>query len=261
MSTPTPPVAAPVPPAAQPAQAGLSEGARLINTFIAPRKTFADLQRNSSWWVPLVLSVVMSLAFGILAVQKIDIPRFVQQQIDKSPSAQKRLEQATPQQREKGMALQVTITKIAFYASPAFIAIGGIVIAAILMAIFNFALGGEVPFSRALAIVFYAYFPWNLQSILLGASLLVSSDPNAIDLTNPMPTNPAFFLDPLGNKFIYSLAQSIDVFSIWAVVLLGLGFAAASTNRKPTVSTGITTMFVIYVIFALARAGLKAVFA
>src|SRR5215831_5047615 len=101
MSTPPPPMAAPIPPAAQPAQPGLSEASRLINTFIAPRKTFEDLKQNSSWWVPLVLSLVMSLAFGILAVQKIDIPRFVQQQIDKSPSAQKRLEQATPQQREQ----------------------------------------------------------------------------------------------------------------------------------------------------------------
>ena len=88
----------------------------------------------------------------------------------------------------------------------------------------------------------------------------MSSDPNSIDLTNPMPTNPAFFLDPLGNKFIYSLAQSIDIFPIWAVLLLGLGFAAASSNRKPTVGTGIATVVVVYGILALVSAGLKAAF-
>lgn len=259
MSTP-PPIAAPVDPNVQPSEPGLSEPQRIIDTFIAPRKTFEDLKRNSSWWVPFVLSAVVTLAFGILAVQRVDIGRFVQQQIERSPSAQKRLEQATPQQREQGIAIQTTITKFFFYAYPGVIFIGGLVFAAILMAVFNFILGGEVPFKRALAVVFYSFLPWNLATILLGVSLLVSSDPNSIDLNNPMPTNVAFFLDPLGNKFAYAIAQSIDIFRIWAVVLLGLGFTVASSNRKPTLSTGVTTMFIIYGIVVLVGAGLKVVF-
>jgi Yip1 domain len=259
MSTPSP-IAASSAPEPQPSQPGLSPMERIIDTFIAPRKTFEDLRQNSSWWLPFVLSAVITMAFGILAVQRIDIGRFVQQQIERSPSAQKRLEQATPQQREQGIAIQTTITKFIFYAYPAVIFIGGLVFAAILMAIFNFILGGEVPFKRALAIVFYSFFPWNLTTILLGVSLLVSSDPNSIDLNNPMPTNVAFFMDPLGNKFAYAIAQGIDIFRIWAVVLLGLGFTTASSNRKPTLSTGITTMFIVYGIVVLISAILRVVF-
>jgi hypothetical protein len=259
MSIPPPPIAAAVPPS-QPSQPGLSEGQRLINTFIAPRKTFEDLQRNSSWWKPFVLSAIITLAFGIIAAQKIDFVRFIEQQIERSPSAQKRLEQASPQQREQGIALQAKITKMTFYVYPLFILIGGIIFAAILMAIFNFMLGAEVPFGRSLAIVFYSFFPWNLATILLGVSLLVSADPNSIDLNNPMPTNPAFFMDPLGNKFIYGIAQGIEVFRIWAVLLLGLGYSTASSNRKPSTSTAIITMFVIYGLLILAGAGLKVAF-
>jgi hypothetical protein len=259
MSTP-PPVASPVPPASQPAQPGLSEPARLINTFIAPRKTFEDLQRNSSWWVPLVLSALITLGFGIVAAQKIDFTRFVEQQIERSPRAQKRMEQLTPEQRERAIAIQATSTKIGFYAYPVVIFIGGLVFAAILMAIFNFMLGAEVPFGRSLAVVFYSFFPWNLATILLGVSLLVSSDPNTIDFNNPMPTNPAFFMDPMGNKLIYGLLQGVEIFRIWAAVLLGLGFAAASSNRKPTTQTAITTMFVIYGILVLIGIGFKAAF-
>ena len=33
----------------------MSEGARIINTFIAPSKTFTDLRRSAAWWAPFLL--------------------------------------------------------------------------------------------------------------------------------------------------------------------------------------------------------------
>jgi hypothetical protein len=254
--------AAPVPPTAPEPVAGpgLSEPQRLMNVFIAPSKTFADLHRNPSWWKPWAISAVFTLFFGIVVVQKIDIPRFLQQQIDRSPSAQHRLEQLSPEQRERGMAIQATMTKAGFYGYWIVILIGGILFAAILMAVFNFMLGAEVPFQRALAVVFYSFFTWNLATILLTVSVLLSADANSIDLSNPMPTNPAFFMDPQGNKFIYSILSGFDVFKIWVVILLGLGFATASSNRKPAKGTAITTAFVIYAVLVLAGAAWKSVF-
>jgi hypothetical protein len=45
-AAPLPPLESPSP---APESAPLSEGARLVNTFIAPSRTFADLRRNASW--------------------------------------------------------------------------------------------------------------------------------------------------------------------------------------------------------------------
>lgn len=262
--TPPPPFAGQqpsMPPsAAEPAAPAPSETQRLTNVFIAPSKTFEDLKRKPSWWVPWAVTGVFIVIFGVVAVQKIDMVRFIQQQIDRSPSAQKRLEQATPEQREKGIALQATGTKVFFYIYPAFTLLGGLIIAAVLMAIFNFMLGAEVPFQRAMAVVFYSYVPWIISTVLLTISVLVSADPNTIDLTNPMPTNPGFFMDPQGNKFIYAIISSLDIFSIWTVILLGLGFAKASSNRKPTAGTGITTMLVVWAIFVIGRAAWRSIF-
>lgn len=264
-TSPTPPPPSPypsaMPPSApEPVGPGLSEPQRLINVFIAPKKTFTDIRRNASWWAPWLVTGIFIVIFGVVAVQKIDFPRFIQQQIDKSPSTQRRMEQLTPEQRERGMALQATITKGAFYAYPIFTLAGGLLIAAILMAIYNFILGAEVSFQRATAIVFYSFFPLLISTILLTVSLLVSSDPNSIDLTNPMPTNPGFFMDPQGNRFLYAIISSVDIFSIWVLILMGLGFSTVSANRKPDTSTGITTMFVVFAIFVLGRAAWRSLF-
>jgi len=245
----------------EPAGPGLSEPQRLVNVFIAPSKTFEDLKRNPSWWVPFVISAVFFFFFGIVVVQKIDMRQFTQQQIDKSPVAQRQLERLTPEQREQNLAIRAAFTKGTFYGFPVLVLIGGLIFAAILMAIFNFILGAEVSFPRALGVVFYAGIPGVIRSVLLIISLLASSDPSTIDLSgNPMPTNLGFFLDPQGNKVLYSLASALDIFTIWYVVLLGLGFAAASMNRKPSKGTGMTTVLVCYGIVVLIGLGFKLAF-
>ncbi len=53
----------PISPNLEPAP--LSEPARILNTFIAPSKTFTDLQRKSSWWAPwLLISIVSICLYG-----------------------------------------------------------------------------------------------------------------------------------------------------------------------------------------------------
>lgn len=250
------------PPSVEPAAPALSEPERIINTFLAPSKTFEDLRRNASWWVPFLLSAVFTLIFAVVAVQKLDMDRFMQQQIEQSPSAQKRMEQVPPAQREQVMKIQATFAKVIFYASPIIGLIFGVITALVLWVVFSFIFGGEIGFPRSMAVVFYAFLPGIISSILLTISFLASSDPNNINLsTNPMPTNPAFFMDPLGNRFVYALISGLDIFKLWIVFLLGLGFAKASSNRKPDTRTALVTMFVIYAILVLAGAAWKAAMA
>lgn len=262
--TPPPPpmYAAPVPPtASEPAGPGLSEPQRLINVFIAPRKTFEDLKRNPSWWVPWVIAAVFGIISAFLIGQKIDLERLAQHRAEQSKFAQQRLEQLTPAQREQAMRAQGSILKVTLYIRPIFGLLGGLIMAAVLMAVYNFALGAEVPFQRAMAIVFYASLPLLVKVVLLWLNLFVSSDPSGIDPDiNPIATNPAFFMDPLANKFLYYLASGVDVIAIWVTVLLGIGFATASSNRKPSLGTSMVTMFVIYGILVVGGAAFGAAF-
>lgn len=248
----------------QPTEPALSEPARIIDTFVAPSKTFGDIRRKPGWVWPWLLMAVISLIFAFVAVQKLDMEQLVRQGIEHSAMAQRRMEQLTPEQRERGIAVQATVTKVSFFAFPGLVLIGGIVIAAVLMGVFNFGFGAEVSFNRALSVTFYSFLPGIVSTVLLLISILISSDPNSIDFGsgNPIPTSPAFFMDSNGNKFLYTLLSSIDLIRIWEIILLGLGFAIVSSvgRRKLAPSTAITTIFVIYFVLAIARAGLAAAF-
>jgi len=264
MSTPPPPMPQSALPQEQ-VQPALSEPARIINTFVAPRKTFEDIRRKQSWFWPWLISAIVGVAFAFVAVQKIDTAQMVRQAMERSPAAQRRMEQASPEQRDRMIEIQAKVSKVAFFVIPT---VGGLilglVLAAVLLGVFNFGFGTDVSFRHALSITFYSLLPGIIGAILLIVSLLVSSDPNNIDFAsgNPIPSSPAFFMDPTGNQFLYKLMSSVDIFHIWYMILLGLGFATvASIGRKKLApSTAITTIFVIYFVLALARAGIAAAF-
>lgn len=263
-STPPPPpmYAAPVPPTApEPAGPGLSEPQRLVNIFIAPKKTFEDLKRNPSWWVPWLISAIFALAAAFVIVQKVDLPRLAQHRLEQSQFGQRQLEQASPADRERILRVQTTSLKVVFFVRPIFGLIFGLIIAAVLMAVFNFLLAAEVSFQRAMAIVFYGSLPGLLKTVLVCLSLLFSADPGGMDPDiNPVATNPGFFMDPQNGKFLYYLASGVDVIAIWIVVLLAIGFATVSNNKKLTIGTAITTMFTIYAILTLVGAAIGSAF-
>ena len=84
-----------------PEVAPLSEGARIINTFIAPSKTFADLRRSAAWWAPYLLLFISTLLFAYVVDQKIGFHQVVENQIQASPKATQRMEQMPPDQRAR----------------------------------------------------------------------------------------------------------------------------------------------------------------
>ena len=196
--TPPPPqqYSSPEPLAVAPVGPGLSEPQRLVNTFIAPSKTFEDLKRNASWWVPWLIMSVFTLAAAFVMTQKIDFPRLAQQRMEQSKFGQRQLESAPAADRDRIIHLQAGILKGTLFVRPVFGLLLGLLGAAILMAIYNFILGAEVPFQRATAILFYASLPTIIKTVLLCLSLWFSADPGGIDPDiNPVATNPGFFMD------------------------------------------------------------------
>ena len=45
----------------QAAGPGLSQMERVVDTFVAPKKTFTDILRSTSWWLPFLLMVLVTL--------------------------------------------------------------------------------------------------------------------------------------------------------------------------------------------------------
>ncbi len=236
------------PPTPEPAP-GLSTVARITNTFIAPSATFTDLKRKPSWWIAWLLISVFSLLFVFAMQQKVGFDQILENQMKSNPKSAEQFDKMTSDQ--KGIA--TTITKVASYCSPIFVLIISLIFAAVLMATFNFGLGAEIPFGLALAVVFYASIPSGiLKSILAAISLYAGADPEAFNPNNPVATNLGYFINQTAHPALSSLASFVDIFGIWSVILMGIGFACVSKVKR---STAFTVVAGWYVLVALVISG------
>ncbi|HTC95411.1 MAG TPA: YIP1 family protein [Terriglobales bacterium] len=235
----------------------LSEGERLINVFIAPSKTFYDLKRKATWFVPWLVLAVASWVFVGVVAQKIGFRQITENQMRLNPKAQERIAQLPADRRERGMEIGVLFTKAAAFAFPVLALLGYLIIAAVLMGTFNFVIGTEVPFNTSLAIVVYAQLPRIIRLVLAIISLFAGADPEGFILANPVASNPGFLVDAGAHPALYALASSFDIFTLWIVALLGIGFACVSKVKK---STAIAVVFAWYALITLVAVGFTAIF-
>jgi hypothetical protein len=233
--------------------APLSEPERIIDTFIAPSKTFADLRRNASWWGPFLLMVIFSMAFVYVGGQKVGFRKAMENQMRAQPKQQEQIDQLPPDQKEQRLETGTKITKDISYAFPLIQLLILVIIAAILFGTFKFAAGADVSFKISLAIVVYAALPGLIRVALAMLSLLAGASPDSFTFQNPVGTNPGYFMNPADSPFLYSLASSFDIFLIWTLVLTAIGFSSVSKVKR---GTSLAIVFGWWLVFSLIGAGL-----
>lgn len=252
--------AAPVLPASPvptPEPAPLSQGARIVNTFIAPSKTFTDLRRSASWWAPFLLMIVISTVFVYTAGQKIGFRKIMENQMQAQPKAQDRLEKLPADQREQQMEVGTKFSQAISYAFPLITLIIWLIIATALFATFKFAASADVSFSVSLAIVIYAALPLMVKTLLALLSVVAGMSPDSFSFQNPVATNPGYFMNPADNVFLYNLAASLDIFMIWTLALTAIGFTCVSNVKR---GTSFAIVFGWWAVFSLAGAALAGAF-
>lgn len=253
----TAPTAAPAAPGPDSGQPGLSQGARVLNTFIAPSLTFTDIKRSASWWAPFLLMAAFSYGFVAVVAKKVGWEQVTQNQIRLNPKAQERLEQLPADQRAQQMRIQVAVTKGISYGFPVLNLIILTIIAAVMMATLNFGAGAEIPFKQALAVVVYSNLPGLVKATLAMVSLLAGADPEGFTFQNPVATNLGYFVDPVNSRVLYSAASAVDVITIWVLVLAGIGFSRIS---KLKMATTMSVAFGWYILMTLVGVGFAAAF-
>src|ERR1700677_2676208 len=101
------------------ASAPLSQVERVIDIFVAPSKTFNDILRSSSWWLPWLLGVLVTLGFGLAIQQKIGWNKtYTNILLQSSQAQQDRLAQLPADQQAKQKAIGASVVQYVFWATP-----------------------------------------------------------------------------------------------------------------------------------------------
>jgi hypothetical protein len=240
-------------PAAAVVPAPMSEAARIVDTFIAPSKTFSDLRRSAAWWGPWIVISIFSLAFIFTISKQVGFEQVSKNQIEHSKRAEQ-FDKAPADQQEKQLQLSVKIFNIFSYGTPVLILLYYLIATVALWATFKVGTAAETSFGQAYAIMFYGSLPAIVGAILGIVSLFAGVNPEGFDINNPVGTNLAYYLDPdTTGKFIRGMASSLDLINIWSIILVGIGYSCTSKVKR---STAILIVATWYVLFKLLTSGL-----
>ena len=224
--------AAIVPPPQEPAP--LSEPQRIIDTFIAPSKTFADLRRNASWWGPFILVVIVSFLFCYTVDQKVGFRKVTENVIQLSPKQAEQLDSLPPDQREKRMQQQTTGTKYFSYGISVIALLIYLIIAGVLYATVKFGANADVQFKTMFALVIYTRLPELFRALLSALSLLAGVSTDAFNIRNPLAVNPGYFIDATGSATLRTLLSSFDIITFWVLILLSIGITSIAKVKRGT---------------------------
>lgn len=248
-TTPTP-----MPEAQAQLPAGLSPVARITGVFFSPGATFRDIAAKPSWAVPMILMIVVWFGLCAALVKRVDWYDFNKQQIEKNKFVASRLENMTEEQKaaiyEQGVGRAKTTQYVrGVIGWPLLILLS----AAINFGAFKLIGGVRTNFGTAFAITTFAYLPVSFRE-LLAIPVTFLKDPQSIDPENFLASNPAAFLGDNAPLWQIISLRSLDVFTIWGLILIAIGFSAADSKKAPlgkAVGISFGTAYSIVLLFTM----------
>jgi hypothetical protein len=198
----------------------------LGNLLLAPADAFRSIVARPTFVLPLILSVVPAGLFTAVWSRKVDMGEMKKTQLtemgfwDKMP----------PEAREQILASKpgADVWLGAMLMSP----ILSLVLAGFFLLVYRFFYGGDVTYRQSFAITCWTWAITGLVATPMMLLVFYLKGDWDIPPDQILQTNLSLLLEKGSvHKVLWTLAKSIDAFSVWSVFLLSTGFGIAA--RKP----------------------------
>jgi hypothetical protein len=251
-------ISVPVVPAV-PQGPSLTQVQRVIYTFTAPSKTFNDIKRNSSWWMPLLITIATGLILWTAITTKVTWSQVYENNQQLAPQWAKDMQDKQPPEAKAQAAKIGPISQeITWGLSPIFLFIIDAAVAGILLMTINFGFGGKAKFFEIFAVTLYANLvSWVLKFLIGTLAIFAGLAPESFNVNNIAGTNLGYYLNQQETpKVLYTLATLIDPLVIWNLILTGIGLAIVAGTKR---SSGYIAVFGWWFVIALIFVGLAAI--
>jgi len=235
---------------AAPQPARMGDFARLTGVLFSPKATYEDIAAKPSWALPLVIIVVLSVVVVAVFGQRVGWRGLVEKKIAESSRTADMPADQKAEAVERGAKFAPIV---AYISTVVAVPVAALLVAAVLMGVFNLVAGARVSFLQSLGIVTYSWTPAIIGAII-GLILLFVKAPDTINIENLVADNVGAFLSGDSPHWLMTLGTSLNLFVFWTIALMGIGYSAASP-KKVSIGKGIAIVGVCWALFTLAKVG------
>jgi hypothetical protein len=214
-------------------QPGIGPAGRIVGVFFAPKPTFEDIARKPSWVAPMIVLVLISIGLSVTLARRADWIEVSKDQISKSKFASRQIDQLSEGQKAQAYEQAATRGRVIRYVRgfvgwPLLL----LVSSGIYLGVFKLIGGARTNFATAFAVTTFAHLPIGLRE-LIAIPVLFLKDPASIDPENYLASNPAAILGSDLPTWQLVPLGALDVFGLWAVALMAIGFSATDPKKLP----------------------------
>ncbi|MBV8200895.1 MAG: YIP1 family protein [Acidobacteria bacterium] len=198
-----------------------SGAGRLLGVLVSPGDTFRSIAVRPTWLAPLLVLAGLAITVGWMASARIDVAQLIRHQNEATGS------QLNAEQVEQRIELVKKIEPYGVVAQGLIAAPALYLLCALLFWVGFKLLGSEMSYKAAFSTALYGFLPLAVEALLAVPVLW-----NRASLTQDEARNLSFLVDSLAaaapegtGRVVLALLGSVNLFSIWAVVLLVIGYS------------------------------------
>lgn len=239
----------------------------LINTIALPGEAFKEIDRRPTWLAPIIIAALAMMAGNAIYYWRAN-PNWEQRVRARIEEHRRTTGQVmTPEQVEKQILFAKTMGRL-FIVLPAVIIPGFcLIVAGFYFVGFGVAFLSAPPYRKILSVVAWSEAANRVVAALILILVLIMVDKAKLQsldtsLSTIVLYNLGAFLPSSSSAPIKSLASSLDIFAIWFLILLTVGFACIAEVRakKITVWKSGALVFGAWAAWVLIKAVMAAAF-
>lgn len=235
---------------------------RLLGTYFAPGETFREIGRSPAVMMPIIVLIIFGFLQGYYLTTNFDMESMFSSMAAAQGQTQS---QMTPEQKERAAQQMAFLVKFMGIFTIITTGIGSLAFALIIAGVFKLIsklIGAENSFKSVFCVTAYVVLAVSILSFALLALVASFKDPAELTYANMrsiLSSNLGSILGSLWGedilpKFVMKLFEYVDLFAIWYIALLSIGYSAIS--RKLKTATVAAWFSVLYGIIAVIGAAL-----
>lgn len=218
---------------------------RVASVLISPAATFQAIRERPTWLVAFLLVILVTGVVGQIAQAKVDPETMIRDMMEGAGSAvpEERIEEIIERQENQSPVVGALV-------STAFITIIPL-LCAVYFWMGTRLFGGEPTFKQSFSTVVHSFVPWWAVKALLSVPALLTRDELTVQeaSTGLLPSNLGLLVNEETPVLLRSLAISLDVFTLWGLFLMVLGFSVVAKISK--LASGALAFLVWLLVFGL----------
>lgn len=231
---------------------------RIVGVLVSPAETFRKIAERPTWVVALVLLLVLGMAVAFAVAQKIDVDAerdMIRQQMEERGMRGDELER----QVETIAGINAKVRPF----TPLLVLVlgtGAYLLIAVIFLVGARLADGEIDFRRSFATTLHGMMPQGV-SALISIPLVLSTDsidPEAAQTGSLLASNLGFLASEDASAVVRTLLSSIDLFTLWSLVLLVIGYSVVARISK---GGAVALVVGAWVVWIAIKVGLAAAFA